>query len=103
MTASPVCDFPVSVPATHRNADRPRMHFLDGIRGFAASYVAISHTRLEIPSNSLHPLLAAAFNLISFGRASVAAFIVLSGFCLMLPVAKARSATIPDGVLSYIG
>jgi peptidoglycan/LPS O-acetylase OafA/YrhL len=42
------------------------------------------------------------YDLLDFGHWSVAVFIVLSGYCLMLPVVRAQHLHIPGGVQSYL-
>ncbi len=86
-----------------KNEKPARLHlqFLDGMRGLAALYVATAHIVGESAAGqsrfwqfSLHWLL--------FARLSVAVFIVLSGYCLMIPVARNASGVIPGGFLAYI-
>jgi peptidoglycan/LPS O-acetylase OafA/YrhL len=70
--------------------------FLDGLRAIAALYVVIHHALLttikwpdyfnSIPSLNLRQLA----NCFMFGHYSVDVFIVLSGFCLMLPVIRCK-------------
>ena len=64
-----------------------RLAYVDGLRALAALYVMVVHTFYE-PQNGYYasPLLNhLGFH---FGRIAVAVFIVVSGFCLMLPVAR---------------
>ncbi len=72
-----------SVPSQH-------LDYLDGLRGLAALQVVLGHAAAQIPWDSAAPnqFLRAALWPISFGREAVALFIVLSGFCLMLPVLR---------------
>ncbi len=84
----------------------PRLHlgFLDGLRGLAALYVALEHAAnllvfhgTPIPhwgSLALKPLL--------FGHYAVAVFIVLSGYCLMLPVALSADKQLRGGWREYL-
>jgi peptidoglycan/LPS O-acetylase OafA/YrhL len=67
-----------------------RLHFLDGLRGLAGLYVLLFHEAtpkietagaLSVPLQYLHRFL-------DQGRHSVVFFIVLSGYSLMLPVAR---------------
>jgi peptidoglycan/LPS O-acetylase OafA/YrhL len=68
-------------------AGREHLNYLDGIRGLAALYVVAFHVRAAAihygPAPSWCPLGWAAG-----GSEAVAAFIVLSGFVLGLPVAR---------------
>jgi len=74
-------------------------HFahLDSIRGLSALYVAACHAYLMYAGNLLQEPSAAARGLVmgtvwlSFGRLAVAVFMVLSGYCLMLPVVQSRA------------
>lgn len=74
---------------------RLHLNYLDGIRGLAALYVALGHALLQAyPAFSqpgtypeLHgwKLLGA----LRHGHDGVSIFIILSGFCLMIPVSRA--------------
>jgi peptidoglycan/LPS O-acetylase OafA/YrhL len=72
-----------------RLATRVRLPYLDGIRGVAAMYVVFAH----ISGFSGCPAL---FRWSSYAHYSVVAFIVLSGFSLMLPLSKNGDDSIPD-------
>lgn len=82
-----------------------RLAFLDGIRGIAALYVVCFHiwaavryqNEGEIPIG-LRWLLSWSF----FGRSAVCVFLVLSGFCLMLPVVRSTDATLRGGWRGYL-
>ena len=82
-----------------------RLDFLDGIRGLSALYVVLYHT---IPSQAVegasaqHALVRKLTFPIHQGHLAVAIFIVLSGYCLMLPVAKSTDGQLRDGALNYI-
>jgi peptidoglycan/LPS O-acetylase OafA/YrhL len=84
----------------------PRLHlnFLDGLRGFAALYVVCCHAALLLSQGTKH--LPHAISLIlrplAFGHYAVAIFIVLSGFCLMLPVAMSSDGQLRGGWLDYM-
>lgn len=72
--------------------------YLDSIRGLSALYVAACHAWLMyavlIADQGLRSTsggLLAATAWLAFGRSAVAVFIVLSGYCLMLPVAQTPS------------
>jgi peptidoglycan/LPS O-acetylase OafA/YrhL len=73
----------------------PHLFHLDGLRALAAMYVVCSHVWLEIwpiyydraPSG----LLYYATHWLFYGHYAVVLFIVLSGYCLMLPVIRSSS------------
>ncbi|MGV3723056.1 MAG: acyltransferase family protein [Actinomycetota bacterium] len=81
---------------------RPHLLFLDGIRGLAALYVAIFHASSFAGSETVSPPLRALANCFHFGHLAVGVFIVLSGFCLMLPVAAAGNGRLPRGLADYL-
>lgn len=65
-----------------------RLPYLDGLRALAATYVVGFHAVLGFTSKDLTGpwrILRRAF---AFGHEAVAVFIVLSGYCLMLPVVR---------------
>jgi peptidoglycan/LPS O-acetylase OafA/YrhL len=62
--------------------------YLDSIRGLAALYVAIGHIWQFIVFQPPYANLPKIFSLLNFGHIAVGIFIVLSGYCLMLPIAS---------------
>src|SRR5579862_5621445 len=88
--------------------DKPRLHldYLDGLRGLAALYVVIFHVYYDaiysVRSASLSPLKQLILFPLTQGRFAVDVFIVLSGFCLMLPIARSPDGRLPGGFWSYI-
>lgn len=72
-----------------------RLAYLDGLRGLAAFYVFLNHLYLEIEwrlgKTELPPLVQSACACLVHGRFAVAVFIVLSGYCLMLPIARGNN------------
>jgi GT2 family glycosyltransferase/peptidoglycan/LPS O-acetylase OafA/YrhL len=73
------------------SAKRSHLGHLDGLRGLAALFVVFHHTWLTIWPDlyATHlPLLGSATRVFAFGHFGVVVFIVLSGFCLALPVAR---------------
>jgi len=81
-----------------------RLEYLDGLRALAALYVVLFHAG-DCFLDAERPLHGFARNLqraLSFGHDAVAVFIVLSGYCLMLPVARAEGVLL-RGVPDYIG
>ncbi|WP_406696000.1 acyltransferase [Singulisphaera sp. Ch08] len=87
---------PVSIAPPTIIVKPPRLLFLDGIRGLAALYVTLHHAALMIPPGELSgPGLTVRF-LLRHGHGAVAVFIVLSGYCLMLPAACDSSGRLPS-------
>jgi len=78
-----------------------RLEYLDGLRAVAALYVVLFHAGLGF-LDAARPVVGVARQLqraLSFGHDAVAVFIVLSGYCLMLPVARTEGVQvrgIPD-------
>src|SRR5689334_7582622 len=64
-----------------------RLDYVDGIRALAAIYVMLGHAYYE-PQNGYYASALLSHLGFQFTRLSVAVFIVVSGFCLMLPVAR---------------
>src|SRR5689334_14248080 len=75
-----------------------RLAFLDGIRGLAALYVVFHHAYLFTRSDRSSAITQ---ELWGQGRVAVDIFIVLSGFCLMLPVVQSSVKCVPGGFLKY--
>jgi peptidoglycan/LPS O-acetylase OafA/YrhL len=75
--------------------ERLRLPYLDGLRALASLYVVGFHSvgftghRLEGPWRLLRRLFA-------FGHEAVGIFIVLSGYCLMLPLARSGGLRLPS-------
>jgi peptidoglycan/LPS O-acetylase OafA/YrhL len=87
-------------PPPHARTGALRLEYLDGLRAAAALYVVLFHAGLCF---SPDPVPRWARNLqcaLSFGHDAVAVFIVLSGYCLMLPVARAQGQLL-RGLGSY--
>jgi peptidoglycan/LPS O-acetylase OafA/YrhL len=105
------------MPAPPRNApdlapplrsDEPsggsgRLTFLDGLRALASLYVVFHHCVQIYQDPTVAPRYAyyAFIPWLLRGRA-VAVFMVLSGFCLMLPVAKSADGHFRDGFWGYL-
>ena len=64
-----------------------QLPYLDSIRGLAALYVAIGHIWQFVVFQPPYGNLPKFFTLLNFGHAAVGIFIVLSGYCLMMPIA----------------
>jgi peptidoglycan/LPS O-acetylase OafA/YrhL len=76
--------------------------YLDGLRGLAALQVVLCHAAMQIHwgSAAQNGFVHAATWPVSFAREAVAIFIVLSGFCLMLPVVR-RDGVLPGGAWQF--
>ncbi|MBW4471662.1 MAG: acyltransferase [Stenomitos rutilans HA7619-LM2] len=83
-----------------------RLEFLDGMRGLTAFYVVLVHVYREIDAglqgDGLPVLFYWATRWMTHGRNAVSIFIVLSGFCLMLPVVRSATGQLRGGVLQYL-
>jgi peptidoglycan/LPS O-acetylase OafA/YrhL len=80
-----------------------RLAYLDGLRAVAAAYVVAFHAVIGFTGQGLSGpwrLMRRAF---AFGHEAVAIFIVLSGYCLMLPVVRKDSARLPIDFRRFIG
>lgn len=86
----------LSAPKTLRApaaAPVQRVEFVDGLRGLAALYVVLTHAADNVLLNpARHAALPhwaqLALHTLNYGGFAVSLFIVLSGFCLMLPITK---------------
>lgn len=84
------------------------MPYLNGIRGAAALYIVLYHCWIEttFPSytwiNALAPLARFGIELTSYGYLGVDVLIVLSGYCLMLPVARSPVLRLREGIKGFL-
>jgi peptidoglycan/LPS O-acetylase OafA/YrhL len=82
----------------------PKFEFLDGLRGLSALYVVFYHGQLfsghtrEYLTSSFFPITT----FLSFGHFSISIFIVLSGFCLTIPLAASTERQLKGGFKRYI-
>jgi peptidoglycan/LPS O-acetylase OafA/YrhL len=86
-----------------------RLNYLHGIRGLAALYVVLFHIRLDYQSmlsaagvKDLPLWISIPFGMLSEGHAAVVIFILLSGYCLMLPVIKSADKQLRGGFWGYL-
>jgi len=81
-----------------------RLHFLDGLRGLAGLYVLLFHeaTAKVEGDDVLSPPLQLLQGFLKEGRHSVVFFIVLSGFSLMLPIARSGASVLVGGFRRYL-
>jgi peptidoglycan/LPS O-acetylase OafA/YrhL len=95
------------MPGSHQPSSSPaaqgRLAFLDGLRGLAALYVVLHHAALEVRGASAWRAVEWVRGLLRHGHFAVAVFIVLSGYCLMRPVANDRLGQLQGGILGYLG
>src|SRR3954467_13615802 len=82
-----------------------RLEYLDGLRAVAAVYVVLFHAGLGFV-DAERPVQGIARTVqrgLSLGHDAVAVFIVLSGYCLMLPVTRSPIAgQLVRGIPHYI-
>lgn len=75
------------------------------MRGWAALFVVYHHAWQFVVTRSDADALPAWFTLMAvfkFGHYAVPVFIVLSGYCLMLPVARSPDLELPGGLLTFV-
>ncbi|AGY59684.1 acyltransferase family protein [Gloeobacter kilaueensis] len=78
-----------------------RFEHLDGLRGLAALFVVLHHAYIDVDSPQLPSALIYSSQWLHYGHFSVAIFIVLSGYCLMLSVARTPDYSLPKGLFHY--
>jgi peptidoglycan/LPS O-acetylase OafA/YrhL len=95
-----------TTPASSRPATtRPHLAYIDGLRGLAALYVAVHHAMAECVDSGYNRavtgrLASHAIVWLYNGEVAVQVFIVLSGYCLMIPVARA-GGTLRGGLVEF--
>jgi peptidoglycan/LPS O-acetylase OafA/YrhL len=85
------------------------LRYLDSLRGLSALYVAACHAYLMYAAHLDTPGLQSASgrlllgtSWLMFGRSAVAVFIVLSGYCLMLPVVQSPARELRSTFQQFI-
>ena len=86
------------VPATNQ-PPHPHVDYLDGVRGVAALYVTLCHAWSPLFQLSRTPWGRLGVGFADYGHQAVDVFLVLSGFCLMLPVV--RHGTLAGGAWGF--
>lgn len=89
--------------ASKLSSPAPRFEFLDGLRGIAALYVVIHHAAqiyMGEPA-ATPPVYFPFFKYLILGHYAVVIFLVMSGFCLMLPVARSSDGQLRGGIGNY--
>ena len=82
--------------------DSGHLAYLDGLRGLAALYVVLFHAiAISVPAKKM-VTAPPIFRPLMFGFFAVAVFIVLSGFCLMLPVARSQEQALRGGLRAFV-
>ena len=106
--SSPATAAPAPVASVAASSAPAKIHlsYLDGLRGLAALYVAHFHLLHEFgwhQNSSYMPLMfRETMNLFFAGHFAVVVFIVLSGYCLMLPIARSGGNHLQTGFGTYI-
>ncbi len=79
-----------------------KLAYLEGLRGLSALYVVFFHVYQECTARREMPaVVLSSVKFIAYAEAAVAIFIVLSGYCLMLPVVQSGEGYISGGVINY--
>ena len=93
----------ITNPGAAAKKELLHLDFLDGIRALCALYVLLGHVWLQVWPRELGKVPTGIVLLctrwMSFGHFAVTVFLVISGFCLMLPVV--RSGELRGGVLGF--
>ncbi|WP_367186265.1 acyltransferase family protein [Mucilaginibacter sp.] len=74
--------------------------YIEGIRAIAAVYVMMDHITLSFKLQALTSLNQFVVNFFQYGHFAVDIFIVISGYCLMLPVLNSNYR-LPNGILNF--
>jgi len=87
---------------TEKGAVFLHLDFLDGLRALAAIYVMLYHARLTVFYSNRQPdrLEGALIGWLNYGHFAVDLFIVLSGYCLMLPIIRGEGILV-GGTLRF--
>jgi peptidoglycan/LPS O-acetylase OafA/YrhL len=89
-------------PARNENV---KLHYIDGLRAICALYVVIGHIPgdyLDHASQAVSPRILQIFALTRYSHLAVCIFIAVSGYCLMLPVARSKNGELRGGFSGYL-
>ena len=87
-------------PSKLANESAVRLGFLEGMRGLAAFYVVLAHCQQQVRGILPNTLLDYT-RWMQYGHWAVDVFIILSGYCLMLPVVRSGDGQLRGGVVNY--
>ncbi len=76
------------------------LSYLDGLRGLSCLFVLFFHL-IQHQEGNLPIWITLPHKLMRYGFLGVPVFIVLSGYCLMLPVVRSQNGYIPGTLLDY--
>jgi len=103
MVVSVATEVKPAVPAI--KSPRIRLDYLDSIRALAALYVVFYHAFWFTIGQNIHHYakpIRILFALFMYGHYAVDVFIVLSGYCIMLPVVRSADQKISHGLIGFI-
>lgn len=99
---------PSAVTATGETPRPPRLRldYVEGLRGLTALYVVYHHAYMDLRYRDggvgIPASLLKLFKFLDFGHYAVDIFIVLSGYCLMLPIVASADFKLRGGLRAYI-
>lgn len=102
MTALALSQEPVSIG---KDTPKPHLTYLDSVRGLAALVVVLHHAygfAFGAREAGLPHVLVALYHKFLYAHYAVDVFIVLSGYCLMIPVAKSGTQRLVGGFRQYL-
>lgn len=91
-------------PRHGHTTERKRVYlpFLDGMRALAAAFVVAHHLwQYAALSGQVPPAWFEALSVLKYGTYGVAVFLVISGYCLMLPIARRPEARLPRALVPF--
>jgi peptidoglycan/LPS O-acetylase OafA/YrhL len=86
--------------STDTNRSKIHLSYLDGLRGIASLFVLLFHL-IQHQEGNLPVWITLPHKVLRYGFFGVAVFIVLSGYCLMLPVVRSQTGHIRGSLLDY--